>query len=144
MSVLRTIGLTITLVMSLHSQAADEPPLDPNASVGQRQRIAAQRDLIEANYVQAQQSCAKRFAVSDCLTQIRRERRVVMDELRRQERVLNDSDRQTKAAAALERLQKIDSAERQQTQALQGRQELQQSQPLNDEKSPDMTTKPEK
>jgi hypothetical protein len=112
--------------------------------VRQRQRIAAQRDLIEANYVQAQQSCAKRFAVSDCLTQIRRERRVVMDELRRQERVLNDSDRQTKAAAALERLQKIDSAERQQTQALQGRQELQQSQPLNDEKSPDMTTKPEK
>ncbi len=111
MSFLRAVGLTITLVISLHSQAT-EFHLESNASLEQRQRIAMQRDLIEVTYVQSQKSCATRFAVSDCLTQVRRERRVVMDELRRQERMLNDLERQAKAVAALERLQDKASAER--------------------------------
>ncbi len=73
-------------------------------AVAERQRIAQERVEHEADYLQAERICYGRFAVSDCLRTARKDRRVAMDELRRQELVLNDMDRQTKALEALKRI----------------------------------------
>ncbi|OLP05258.1 hypothetical protein BLL52_3383 [Rhodoferax antarcticus ANT.BR] len=82
---------------------APEPAaLDPTA---ERQRISAERVGHEAVYQQAERLCYSRFAVSDCLRDARQERRLAMDELRRQELLLNDMERKTRAIEALKRIE---------------------------------------
>lgn len=71
----------------------------------ERARIAAARADHERVYASAEQACYQRFAVSDCLRRARAERRTVLSDLRRQELILNDLQRQAKAAAALGRIQ---------------------------------------
>ena len=88
----------------------------------QRERIATQRAKHEADFAQAQQACLARFAVTDCQREARRVRRVALDELRRQELVLNDLDRQTKAVAEIKRIEENFTPERQQ-ELLQQRQQ---------------------
>lgn len=132
----RAVWITVGLVICWGAQATDITPL-PNPSAQQYQRIREQRALQEATFLKAQQACADRFAVSDCLTQVRRERRAAMDELRRQEIVLNDLERQSKAIAELKRLENNRSIEHQQAQELQHQQALQSTQARqtrNDEK----------
>ncbi|TXT41294.1 MAG: hypothetical protein FD135_350 [Comamonadaceae bacterium] len=102
---------------ALVAQAADV--LDVPA---QRERIAAQRAGYEADFVKAQQACLARFAVTDCQRAARRVRRLALDELRRQELVLNDLDRQTKAMAEIKRIEENFTPERQQ-ESLQQRQQ---------------------
>lgn len=82
---------------------APEPAaLDPTA---ERTRISAERAGHEAVYQQAERLCYSRFAVSDCLRGARQERRLAMDELRRQELLLNDMERKTRAIEALKRIE---------------------------------------
>lgn len=82
---------------------APEPVvLDPSA---ERQRIAAERTGHEAVYQQAERLCYSRFAVSDCLRDARKERRLALDDLRRQELLLNDMERKTKSLEALKRIE---------------------------------------
>jgi hypothetical protein len=71
----------------------------------ERLRIERQRSSYEAIFLQAEQACYARFAVSDCLRRARMERRTAFSELRRQELVLNDLDRQSKAMTELSRIQ---------------------------------------
>ncbi len=72
----------------------------------ERKRIATERINHETAYLKAEQACYARFAVSDCVRQARQDRRVALDALRRQELVLNDLDRKTRALATLERIRK--------------------------------------
>ncbi len=72
----------------------------------ERKHIAVDRTAHEATFLEAEQACYARFAVSDCLLHLRKARRVALDGLRRQELVLNDMDRKAKALTALERLQR--------------------------------------
>lgn len=71
----------------------------------ERARIAQQRAEQDANFAQAEVACYRRFAVSDCLRDARKKRRVALDELRRQEIVLNDEERRLKGSQALQRIQ---------------------------------------
>jgi hypothetical protein len=71
----------------------------------ERERINQERAGHEAVYLQAERQCYSRFAVSDCLVHARKDRRLALDELRRQELILNDMARQTKAAEALKRIE---------------------------------------
>lgn len=71
----------------------------------ERQRMGQERAGHEARYLQAERVCYSRFAVSDCLRDARKERRLALDELRRQELVLNDLERQTKGIQALKRIE---------------------------------------
>jgi hypothetical protein len=110
-------------------------PLDP---VVERQQISAQRAQQEALFLRQQQVCYQRFAVNDCLLQARRERRTVIDELRRRDVLLNELERQTQAIEALNRIQENLSPERQQQvvdQAEQARQATLARQTRNDEKN---------
>ena len=70
---------------------------DAEFDARERARIAAERSQAMAGYEQDQADCYQRFAVNDCLREVRQRRRVVVEELRRQEIVLND---QRRAAAA--------------------------------------------
>lgn len=71
----------------------------------ERERIHALRLEQDRIYQSAEKACYARFAVSDCLRTARADRRAVLGELRRQELILNDLQRQGKAAAAYQRIQ---------------------------------------
>lgn len=92
--------LITPLSVSLWAQTTE--PLNIEA---ERQRIAQERARHEADFLQAESACYARFAVSDCLHQARKERRAALDPLRRQELVLNDLERKSRAVQAVERIQ---------------------------------------
>ncbi|MDD2879170.1 MAG: hypothetical protein PHQ58_01925 [Rhodoferax sp.] len=116
MKILRFIFCLMAVSVPMMGQAENstETPLDIAA---QRGRIAQQRSEAEALYIPKQQGCYARFAVSDCLSRVSRERRAALEPLRRQEVRLNDLDRQAKALAQRQRVQRNLSPERQQGEA---------------------------
>jgi len=71
----------------------------------ERGRIAAERALAQQRFFSEEADCYQRFAVNDCLRAVRKRRRVVLEELRRQELILND---QRRAALAARRQQETD------------------------------------
>ena len=98
-------------------------------------------------YQRQQQACYQRFSVNDCLTQARRERREVLDELRRRELLLNELERQTQAIDAINRIQDKLSPERQQQladQAEQARLQALERQARNNEKNAERLNAPMK
>jgi hypothetical protein len=120
------------------------PPLDPAA---ERLRVSQKRAEQEAIYQRQQQACYQRFSVNDCLTQARRERREVLDELRRRELLLNELERQTQAIDAINRIQDKLSPERQQQladQAEQARLQALERQARNIEKNAERLNAPMK
>lgn len=82
--------------------AFESAALDPDA---ERQRISAERADHEAVYLRAERQCYSRFAVNDCLREARKDRRLAIDDLRRQELLLNDMERKAKALEAIKRIQ---------------------------------------
>jgi hypothetical protein len=132
LSLFFVLGLSLLSGVCLGQEVVT--PLDPAA---ERKLISAQRAAQEAHFQQLQQGCYQRFAVNDCLIQVRRERRGVRDELRRREILLNDLERQSQAIDELNRIQANLSPERQEQtsqQAEQARQEAIARQTRNDEK----------
>ncbi len=110
-------GLWIGLLLGWQAFAGAQV-LTPEPAVldvsAERQRVAAERSGHEAAYQQAERRCYSQFAVSDCLRDARKDRRLVMDELRRQELLLNDMERKTKALEALKRIEtKLDTQKEQ-------------------------------
>jgi len=96
----------VTALFLAQGSEAQTAQQSPNIRVDlERQNIATQRALAEGKYLAAEQACYARFAVSDCLRQARTERRLATNELRRQELLLNDMDRQAKALAELNRIE---------------------------------------
>lgn len=98
----RRFSAALALYFCAVALAQQSVPLDVDA---ERLRIRAERSQQEATFAQAERNCYRHFAVSDCLYDARRARRSALDELRRQEVVLNDLQRKTQAAQALQRIQ---------------------------------------
>lgn len=71
----------------------------------ERQRIQALREQIDPRFNADEAACYQRFAVSDCLTQVRRAKREAVADLRRQEVALNLEDAKRKGAEQLSRLE---------------------------------------
>jgi colicin import membrane protein len=69
--------------------------LDMNA---ERARIEADRVREQARYEKEEAACYQRFAVNDCLREVKVRRRATFEELRRQEIILNDIDRKKRTA----------------------------------------------
>jgi colicin import membrane protein len=59
-------------------------------------RINMEREGLEAQFASQEADCYKRFAVNDCLRDVRAAKRVSIETLRRQEIVLNDAQRKTR------------------------------------------------
>jgi hypothetical protein len=94
-----------TLVSSVWAQSDTVKP-DPQQIQQERARIQQLRQEYEALDEQAQAACYQKFAVTDCLRAARANKRLVLDDLRHQEVILNDLERQHKAAEALQRIEK--------------------------------------
>lgn len=71
----------------------------------ERQRISREQAQVQAAHDEARRACYQRFVVTACLDEARAERRRALDELQRQESLLNDAERRERAQ---ERLQRID------------------------------------
>lgn len=78
----------------------------------ERTRIAQVRAREEARFAQEHAACYARFAVNDCILKARARLRTVLDELRRQEVVLNDAERKRKALQQLERIKEKTEVQR--------------------------------
>jgi hypothetical protein len=113
MKLLGLIFIGVSMAMPLAAQEA-KTAAQQEAEL-QRSRIANERATEEAHYQQQRAECYQRFAVNDCLHQARVNRRPRMEELRRQEIILNDEERRRLASEqiqALEEKQQNKSAER--------------------------------
>ncbi len=100
--VFRATLVSAVLCGAASSWAQTAQPLD--VATG-RARIAQQRAEHEAVFAKAEVACYRRFAVSGCLRDARKNRRIALDELRHQEIVLNDKERRFKGEEALQRIQ---------------------------------------
>jgi hypothetical protein len=69
----------------------------------QRSRILRERKAIEAQFAMDEVACYRQFAVSDCLTRHRRDRRDKVSDLRRQEVLLNLADARAQASEQISR-----------------------------------------
>jgi len=75
----------------------------------ERARIAAEREALSAGFAQEEIECQRRFAVNDCLEDVRRRRRAALEPLRSREFDLDDAERLRRAAerrAAIEARQR--------------------------------------
>lgn len=84
----------------------------PLSNDAERNRIESERALAEAAYQRQETVCYERFAVTDCIRQLRRSRREVFDRLRLQEIEINAAERKRKALDQLERIKEKSSDER--------------------------------
>ena len=89
------IGLGINSIL-VFAQALDVE--------GERSQIRAARVQQEANYQIAESACYARFAVTGCLHEVRARRREALDDLRRQERLLNDVERKRRAQEKIDQI----------------------------------------
>lgn len=85
-----------------------QPMVDTDA---QRARILEERRVIEARFAVDERACYSRFAVTDCLTQKRRERRENISDLRRQEVLLNLADARARGSEQISRRERNVSTE---------------------------------
>ena len=79
-----------------------------------RADMEAKRDAQAAEFDRQEQACSAKFAVTDCINEVKARRRAVMAEFRKQENALNDIDRRRRAQEELQRLEqrKAEQAER--------------------------------
>jgi len=77
----------------------------------QRAAIATERNRLEAGFLNEDAVCYKKFAVNSCLENVNARRSAVMADLRRQEILLNDVQRKSKAEQQIRKSQEKSSPE---------------------------------
>ena len=78
----------------------------------ERARLTAERTAVDKAFNDQRAVCFKRFAVEECLAQSRTQKRTALDNIKRQEALLNDAERKRRGGAALNRLDEKSSAGR--------------------------------
>ena len=78
----------------------------------ERLRIGTDRSRLEAVFALEDTACYTRFFVNSCLDEVKVRRREVLADLRRQEIVLNDEARKSKAAEQLQKTEDKSSPEK--------------------------------
>lgn len=95
----------IALGLAVVSLIAGAQPSAPDTVVArdaaEHARIRRERTEALARFQARDAQCYQLFAVSDCLAEVRTERRLLLAELRRQEISLNDAKRKRRAANQL-------------------------------------------
>lgn len=87
------------------AQAQLSATYDPEFDARERVRIEAERGQALERYGGEEADCYQRFAVNDCLREVRKRRRVSLEELRRQEIILNDAQRAAMVAEQQRRVE---------------------------------------
>jgi hypothetical protein len=84
----------------------------------ERDRIKRERDQADAAFKVRETECRKRFVVTPCLDQARRDRREAMDRLRQQQEVLDEVERKQRAAQRMDEIRsKVSGDEAKQREA---------------------------
>ena len=110
---MKHFALILWLVLEASLVGAQTLPEDPDArrEATERERIHRTRASEQSKFVALEAQCYSRFAVNDCLAEVRSQRREVLGDLRRQEISLNDAQRKRRGAEQLlrsdERLQRL-------------------------------------
>lgn len=86
----------LVLCFAWNAQAQLNVPISEAQAQAEQMRITREREGFEVQYASQEADCYKRFAVNDCLLEVRARKRVSMEMLRRQEIVLNDAKRKTR------------------------------------------------
>lgn len=98
----RFAGLALFVLLSAGTLAQEAPvPTLQQAEARERERIRQFRVAEQARFAAEEAQCYQRFAVNDCLQEVRRARRDVLADLRRQELSINDAQRKRRAAEQL-------------------------------------------
>ena len=101
---MKTLVLALwILLLALPVRAqVEEAPLVEDAAAQldsqERERIRQTRAREQAQFTAQEAQCYARFAVNDCLADVRGRRREVLGDLRRQEVSLNDAQRKRRAS----------------------------------------------
>jgi colicin import membrane protein len=98
----RVPGLVMVVLLTAGALAQEAPtPTLQQAWALERERIRQVRLVEQARFATEEAQCYQRFAVNDCLQEVRRARRDVLADLRRQEMSINDAQRKRRAAEQL-------------------------------------------
>ena len=103
----------ITLCVSFAGFAA----LAQTSGDSARARISAERYKLEATFAFEDTACYKKFLVNNCLNEVKVRRHDQLADLRRQEILLNDEARKTRAAEQLQKIEDKSSSEKLQQEA---------------------------
>lgn len=108
-----TVGLVLWSGLA-GAQTRPEAPEIPEVPVSsridsERAKIAAERSRLEADFLAEDYACYQRFAVNSCLGKVNARRRQAVADLRRQEILLNDEERQTSGLDQLRRTEEKSS-----------------------------------
>jgi len=90
----------VLLVSPLRAQTGADDVLSLREAQ-QREWISSTRQNYQREFAAQEVACYQRFAVNDCLNESRRLRRELMADLRRQEILINDTQRKRRAARQL-------------------------------------------
>ena len=107
----RLILVSMLLGGLVHAQTLPEAAAVPARIDAERQRLQAERALVEQSHEAMQRDCWQRLAVNECLREVRRKRYAALDPLRAQELALNAQERDWRAQQRDERLRDKDSAQ---------------------------------
>ena len=100
---MKNFALAMLLVLvapPILGQPAPEDTVAQREAV-ERERIRQTRATEQSQFEAQEVECYRRFAVNDCLVEVRSRRREVLGDLRRQEISLNDAQRKRRAAEQL-------------------------------------------
>lgn len=103
--------LCLCVGASVLSAAAQQPGPDgevPARIAAERQRLDSERSAIEQRHDTLMRECWQRFAVNDCLREVRRQRHAALDPLRAEELELNAQERAWRTLQREERLREKD------------------------------------
>ena len=105
-AVLGRLALSALVLQSCSGVTAAE---QDGPGAGGRERIAAERQAVDARFKQAQGACEGRFLLTPCLDAARSERRLALDRLRKQQLEIDDAGRRDRAAKQRQALQNRDA-----------------------------------
>ena len=105
--------------LSFDAAMAQSPDQEKAKNSLERSKIAAERARLEAGFLAEETVCKSRFAVNACLQEIRSRRNEAMADLRRQDLLINESDRKARAADQIQKTEEKSNLERQQQRAEQ-------------------------
>jgi len=111
---MKRAGILLYLACVVHAAVAQPAELDGLARSidAQRKQIGMERSKLEAGFVAEEAVCHEKFLVNACLDKVHSRRRQSMAELRQQEILLNDQERQLKGAEQVRKTEEKSSPER--------------------------------
>lgn len=97
----KPLAMILVLVASAAAAQGDDSQTVRESEARERARIRQTRAEQQALFARQEAQCYQLFAVSDCLIGVRRQRREVLADLRRQDLSINDAQRKRLGAAQL-------------------------------------------